>query len=39
MSCYEDRLEFDRPDDEDDEEDVYERNGYNNESEYWNERI
>lgn len=38
MSSYEDRLEFDRPDDEETESE-FERNGYNNESEYWNERI
>lgn len=39
MSSFEDRQEFDRPDDDEDEESVWERNGYSSESEYWNERI
>lgn len=39
MSSREDRIEFDRPDDEEESESVWERNGYTDESEYWNERI
>lgn len=41
MSSYEDRKEFDRWDDEDEEdsESVWERNGYRNEADYWKERI
>lgn len=38
MSSFEDRREFDRPDEEEFESE-WERNGYHNESEYWNERI
>lgn len=38
MSSREDR-EYDRPDDEEESESVWERNGYTNESEYWNERL
>ena len=39
MSSFEDRQELDRPDDDEYEESVWERNGYSSESEYWNERI
>ena len=41
MSSYEDRKEFDRWDDEDEEdlESEWERNGYCNEVDYWSERI
>lgn len=42
MSSYEDRKEFDRWDDEEDEEEtesIWERNGYCNEVDYWSERI
>lgn len=39
MSTYEDRQEFDRPDDDEETESEWEQNGYHNESEYWNERI
>lgn len=41
MSSYEDRKEFDRWDDEDEEdsESEWERNGYCNEVDYWSERL
>lgn len=39
MSSIDDRYELDRPDDDYEDESEWERNGYNNESEYWNERI
>lgn len=41
MSSYEDRKEFDRWDDEEEEdsESEWERNGYRNEVDYWSERI
>ena len=38
MSDYEDRKEFDRPDD-DSLDTSWEDNGYSSEQEYWNERL
>ena len=39
MSDYDDRREFDRPEDEDDFYDEWDDHGYVNEEDYWNSKI